>query len=122
MISAPVAPIAPPSVGVAMPRKMVPSTRKISTRGGSSTKTTRSESCDSSPRRSHRLASASASAKKAATVIDRVRTSSIGALPSRPISGLMMLSCRAAQAKAATTERTRITTRERCPLAPFASL
>ena len=33
-ISAPIAPIAPPSVGVAMPRKIVPSTRKTSARGG----------------------------------------------------------------------------------------
>ncbi len=32
--SAPTAPIAPPSVGVAMPRKIVPSTRKISASGG----------------------------------------------------------------------------------------
>ncbi|MCY1305774.1 hypothetical protein D9M70_555980 [compost metagenome] len=37
MISAPTAPIAPPSVGVAMPRKMVPRTRKISAKGGIST-------------------------------------------------------------------------------------
>ncbi len=37
---APVAPIAPPSVGVAMPRKIVPSTRKISASGGISTKVT----------------------------------------------------------------------------------
>ncbi len=36
------APIAPPSVGVATPRKMVPSTRKISSSGGISTKVTRS--------------------------------------------------------------------------------
>ena len=35
--SAPVAPMAPPSVGVAMPRKIVPSTRKISASGGIST-------------------------------------------------------------------------------------
>ncbi len=34
MAIAPEAPIAPPSVGVATPRKMVPSTRKISTSGG----------------------------------------------------------------------------------------
>ncbi|ODN68740.1 hypothetical protein A6302_03972 [Methylobrevis pamukkalensis] len=34
--SAPTAPMAPPSVGVARPMKMVPSTRKISTSGGSS--------------------------------------------------------------------------------------
>ena len=37
MTSAPTAPMAPPSVGVAMPRKMVPSTRKISASGGIST-------------------------------------------------------------------------------------
>ena len=34
MTIAPLAPIAPPSVGVATPRKIVPSTRKISTSGG----------------------------------------------------------------------------------------
>ena len=39
-ISAPVAPIAPPSVGVAMPTKIVPSTRKISAKGGIMTITT----------------------------------------------------------------------------------
>ena len=32
--SAPTAPMAPPSVGVAMPRKMVPRTRKMSASGG----------------------------------------------------------------------------------------
>src|SRR5467141_23788 len=36
-MSAPVAPIAPPSVGVAMPRKIVPSTRKIRNSGGTIT-------------------------------------------------------------------------------------
>ena len=45
--SAPTAPIAPPSVGVAMPRKIVPSTRKISASGGISTKVTRSAMRDS---------------------------------------------------------------------------
>ena len=49
MISAPVAPIAPPSVGVATPRKIVPSTRKISASGGISTKVTRSAIRDSRP-------------------------------------------------------------------------
>ena len=43
-ISAPAEPMAPPSVGVAMPRKMVPSTRKISARGGIMTMTTWRES------------------------------------------------------------------------------
>ena len=49
MASAPVAPIAPPSVGVATPRKIVPSTRKIRPSGGISTKVTRSAICDSRP-------------------------------------------------------------------------
>ncbi len=43
-ISAPVAPMAPPSVGVAMPRKMVPRTRKMSSSGGTSAVSTRSSS------------------------------------------------------------------------------
>ena len=51
MTMAPSAPIAPPSVGVATPRKIVPSTRKISSRGGISTNVTRSAARDSSPRR-----------------------------------------------------------------------
>ncbi len=46
MISAPTAPMAPPSVGVAMPRKMVPSTRKISASGGISTMITCCASLD----------------------------------------------------------------------------
>ncbi|MNR39589.1 hypothetical protein D3C85_1578100 [compost metagenome] len=46
---APTAPMAPPSVGVAMPRKMVPSTRKISSSGGIITSTTRLPSA--APRR-----------------------------------------------------------------------
>ena len=41
---APAAPIAPPSVGVARPMKIVPSTRKISPSGGTSTKMTCSAS------------------------------------------------------------------------------
>jgi hypothetical protein len=44
MISAPVAPIAPPSVGVAMPRKIVPRTRKISSSGGTRVVSERSSS------------------------------------------------------------------------------
>ncbi len=39
-ISAPVAPMAPPSVGVATPMKIVPSTRKIRDSGGTMTKVT----------------------------------------------------------------------------------
>ncbi len=77
--SAPIAPIAPPSVGVAMPRKIVPSTRKISTSGGINTKVTRSASLDSRPSLKAWFASARNSATKDATVIDRISTSSPGA-------------------------------------------
>ncbi len=55
MISAPVAPMAPPSVGVAMPMKMVPSTRKISASGGISTKVTFSAIFDNRPSLNTRL-------------------------------------------------------------------
>ena len=44
MTIAPNAPMAPPSVGVAIPRKMVPSTRKMSSKGGISVVSTRSSS------------------------------------------------------------------------------
>src|SRR4051812_50027001 len=47
--SAPVAPMAPPSVGVATPRKMVPSTRKMSASGGVSTNGPRSPMRGRSP-------------------------------------------------------------------------
>ena len=68
--SAPVAPIAPPSVGVATPRKIVPSTRKISASGGISTKVTRSAMRDSSSSLSSRLSTASANATPTPTHID----------------------------------------------------
>ena len=45
-ISAPLAPIAPPSVGVATPMKMVPSTRKIRNSGGTITKVVCCAMCD----------------------------------------------------------------------------
>ncbi|GAO26991.1 TRAP transporter [Alicycliphilus sp. B1] len=78
---APMAPMAPPSVGVATPRKMVPSTRKISSSGGISTKVTRSASLDSRPRRVTRLASAISQATKvpphmATTIFSSVGTDS----------------------------------------------
>ncbi len=49
MTRAPEAPMAPPSVGVAMPRKIVPNTRKISARGGTRTMITFSASLDNRP-------------------------------------------------------------------------
>ncbi len=103
MIRAPNAPIAPPSVGVAIPRKIVPRTRKIRTRGGISTNVTRSESKDSNPSFVRRFANASPSAVKAAIVIDITSTSSVGASPSRFIRGLMMPSWTLAQRTPAPT-------------------
>ena len=74
MISAPVAPIAPPSVGVATPRKIVPSTRKISASGGISTNTTRSAIFDSRPNLNTRFSTA---AKKATPVPTLVAMTSV---------------------------------------------
>ena len=58
--NAPTAPMAPPSVGVATPRKMVPSTRKISASGGISTMMTWPASRLSTPRPSARSRRATA--------------------------------------------------------------
>ena len=91
--SAPSAPMAPPSVGVAMPRKIVPSTRKISTSGGISTKVTRSVRRDSSPSPSTLLAKARPSARNEPMVVDRMKISSLAAGISRPNQGFMMDSC-----------------------------
>ena len=46
---APTAPMAPPSVGVATPIKIVPSTKNINNKGGTITKTTREVIFDSKP-------------------------------------------------------------------------
>jgi hypothetical protein len=73
MISAPSAPMAPPSVGVAMPRKMVPSTRKISTSGGISTKVTCSASGQQAQAQ-QAVEQARPSARKEPTVIDMMTT------------------------------------------------
>ncbi len=70
--SAPTAPMAPPSVGVATPMKIVPSTRKISASGGTMTKMTCSASTDNSPIRSSLLRTAKMKASVIAT--DMVRT------------------------------------------------
>ena len=78
MISAPVAPIAPPSVGVATPRKIVPSTRKISASGGISTKVTRSAICDSRPSLSTLLITAAKNATPTPTDVEITMRSSSG--------------------------------------------
>ncbi len=92
MIMAPVAPRAPPSVGVATPMKMVPRTRKISTSGGSRTKTTRSDSLDSRCRCKRLLSVATRKATNEATVTERVITSSEGDAPVRSRSGFIRAS------------------------------
>ena len=79
MISAPVAPIAPPSVGVATPRKIVPSTRKISASTGISTNTTRSASCDRSLSFSSLPISAAKNANAVPTDVATTMISSSGA-------------------------------------------
>ena len=81
--SAPVAPIAPPSVGVATPRKIVPSTRKISASGGISTKVTRSAICDSRPSRATLLTTASVNATPTPTHIESTINSSVGIVAGR---------------------------------------
>ena len=83
MISAPIAPMAPPSVGVATPRKMVPSTRKIRPSGGISTKVTRSAMRDSRPSLSPLLASASVNARPTPTQSETTINSSVGVLAGR---------------------------------------
>ena len=83
--TAPKAPMAPPSVGVATPRKMVPKTRKIKIRGGISTKVTCSANLESKPILVTRLTMDSAKPVKEATVIDMMMISSLAAGCVRPI-------------------------------------
>ena len=109
--SAPTAPMAPPSVGVAMPRKMVPSTRKISASGGISTNVTRSAMFDSKPSLVTLLRTAAMKATPTPTHIE-VTIFSSSAVP----SGRVL-----AKATAAMTETTVRMLRERRPEVPSAS-
>ena len=77
MIMAPTAPIAPPSVGVATPKKMVPNTKKISSRGGISTNVTRSAKRDSKPKRVILFREAKTKAKKVPAHSDTTMVSSV---------------------------------------------
>ena len=76
MTNAPSAPMAPPSVGVATPMKMVPSTRKISSRGGISTNVTRSAMRESRPRRNTLLITATTNASVTPAHMDTTTVSS----------------------------------------------
>jgi len=109
--SAPTAPIAPPSVGVAMPRKMVPRTRKIRASGGISTKVTRSAIFDSRPRPATRLTTASRKATPTPTHIETTISSSVGVVTGRVL----------ANSTAAMTESTSTTPSERRPGEPSLS-
>src|SRR5256885_16752025 len=76
--SAPLAPMAPPSVGVATPRKMVPSTRKISASGGVRTKDTRSAIRENRARLKKRLGAEDAKATPTPTAAGKKSKPSIG--------------------------------------------
>ena len=101
MISAPNAPMAPPSVGVATPRKMVPRTRKIRISGGISTKVTCCAKRESRPSPVNLLIRASVRASKDATVMDMMTISSPWAAVLRPVHDFMSSSCIWAQAQPA---------------------
>ena len=75
---APKAPMAPPSVGVAIPKKIVPNTKKIKINGGIKTKVTCSANLESKPSFKTRLAIESVNANKDATVRDIIKVSSPG--------------------------------------------
>ena len=75
--SAPAAPMAPPSVGVATPRKMVPRTKKISASGGTNTNVTFSAMADNRFSLNTRFSSAAAKATPTpAAVASTMRSSS----------------------------------------------
>ena len=105
---APTAPIAPPSVGVAMPRKIVPSTRKIKPSGGIITKVTRSAILDNKPSPLTRLATAAAKAIPTPTHMEVTISSSSGTLSGRNLANV----------KAAMVEKITRTSKDRSPERP----
>ena len=121
MISAPRAPMAPPSVGVATPRKMVPSTRKIRISGGMSTKVTCCAKRDSRPMPVTLLTTASVNATSEATVSDMITTSSPLAAMVRPVQLFIMPSCTCAQPQPAAAHSATSATSDTWPDAPLSS-
>ena len=89
--------MAPPSVGVATPKKMVPSTKKIKIKGGINTKVTCSANLDNKPMRVTRFTMAKLKATKEVTVKDMISTSSPAAALVRSSQAIMMVSCQEAQ-------------------------
>ena len=108
---APTEPIAPPSVGVAMPRKIVPSTRKIRASGGINTNVTRSAMRDSSPSLVSLLTSDAKNATPTPTHMEVTINSSSGTSAGRDL----------ANPSAARTDSAISTHRERRPELPFSS-
>ena len=108
---APMAPMAPPSVGVAMPRKIVPSTRKISPSGGISTNVTRSAMRESRPSLVALLSTAAKKATPTPTHMDTTIFSSSGVPSGRVL----------AKATAAMTDSTVKMPSERRPEVPSSS-
>ena len=86
MMMAPNAPMAPPSVGVAMPKKMVPNTKKINNKGGISTNVTRSAMRESRFNPKFLFATASTKASKTPAHSDTTMVSSVGGFtPATPL-------------------------------------
>ena len=106
---APTAPMAPPSVGVATPMKMVPSTRKISASGGIITKVTRSARADSSPSPNALLTSAMTKAVAPQNSSATMRSS----------NGAVLFSTQRPRKYADTAEIAISTSNERPPRPPF---
>jgi len=113
--------MAPPSVGVATPRKMVPSTRKIRISGGISTKVTCSASRDSRSNRVRRLNSASTSPVMEASVRVMMTISSPAEGMLRSSQRVIRLSCTWAQVQPTAAQISTSTSSERWPELPLGS-
>jgi hypothetical protein len=100
---------------------MVPSTRKISTSGGISTKVTCCASLLRRPSFNALLASASAKASSDDTVSDMMKTSSPGAAVVRPVHFIIRPLCTWAHSHPANAHTANNTSSERWPLEPLSS-
>jgi hypothetical protein len=121
MMMAPMAPMAPPSVGVAMPRKMVPSTRKISSSGGISTKVT-ARPLRQQAQRVMRLMDAATKARATPKHMAQTMVSSVATLSTvSPVNQVWMASMWWAANRDTPTHSTVRASSEGRPLEPFSS-
>ena len=120
-IKAPSAPMAPPSVGVATPRKIVPSTRKIKISGGISTKVTCSASLESRPILLKWLSSASTSPVMDASVRVRMTISSPADGMLRSSQRVSKVSCTWAQPQPTAAQMSTSTSSDLWPELPLGS-